>query len=253
MKDYNLKEMLVKRRYLVEETVELDSLQATQNAAYYNAFLLSNFGIVVDKPLKLTANMLKLIKDVYRLDVPASYFKHPQDMQYYTQDELFIEQFLSYVFAYGADNSHVEVFAKELPQYEIGTKMKLREFQILSEVDAACKLGDIAADYAAYKRPWSADEAEEFKYLLDKGLYNMNDIECADNAFLIFAATEGTFFAQFLYKKDLVKYSRSILGDQKTFELPVETKRLITMALPFVKDCPMSKKQAKVLSLLMTY
>ena len=250
MKDYNLKEILAKRRYLVEETVELDSMQATQNAAYYNAFLLSNFGIVVDQPLKLTEGMLKIIKDIYRLEVPASYFKHPQDMQYYTQDELFIEQFLSYVFAYGANNSHVEVFAKELPQYEIGTKIKLREFQILSEVDAACKLSEIAAAYAAYKRPWSADEAEEFKYLLDKGFYNMQDIECADNALLMLTATEGSFFAQFLYKKDLVKYSRSIMGEQKTFELPASTKRLITMSLPFVKDCPMSKKQAKYFNTL---
>ena len=177
MKDYTLKEMLAKRRYLVEETVELDSLQATQTAAYYNAFLLSNFGIVVDQPLKLTANMLKLIKDIYRLEVPASYFKHPQDMQYYTQDELFIEQFLSYVFAYGADNSHIEIFAKELPQYEIGTKMKLREFKILTNDQAAEKLAEICQDYSNYKRPWSLDEAEEFAYLFDHGFYNMYDIK----------------------------------------------------------------------------
>jgi hypothetical protein len=248
MKDYTLKEMLVKRRYLVEETVELDSMQATQNAAYYNAFLLSNFGIVVDQPLKLTAGMLGIIKDVYRLEVPASYFKHPQDMQYYTQDELFIEQFLSYVFAYGAENSHVEVFAKELPQYEIGTKIKLREFKILTEAQAAEKLSEICQDYAFYKRPWSTDEAEEFAYLYDKGFYNQYEIKCADNAILLLP--QDVFFAKFLFKKDLVKLSRSVMGDQKTFELPAETKRLIKSALPFVKDCPMTKKQAKYFNTL---
>ena len=250
MKNYVLKEMLAKRRFLVEETVELDSLQATQNAAYYNAFLLSNFGIVVDQPLKLTAGMLNIIKDVYRLEVPASYFKHPQDMQYYTQDELFIEQFLSYVFAYGADNSHVEVFAKELPQYEIGTKLKLREFKILTPDEANYELVEIASSYAGYKRPWSQDELEEFAALYCEGYYNIKamPILCGDNAVTLLATDIS--FAQFLYKKDLVKLSRSVVGDKKTLELPEDTKKLIKSALPFVKDCPMTKKQAKYFNTL---
>jgi hypothetical protein len=85
--------------------------------AYLNAFLLSNFGIVVDKPALLSKEMVKDISDVYKLNVPKSYFANPQDTKFYTADELLIEQCISYFLAYGAEESHVHVFDKKLPEY----------------------------------------------------------------------------------------------------------------------------------------
>ena len=140
----NISKILISRRYLQAEPVEAGT---KVEQAYLNAFLFANFGIVVDKPELLTKGHVKAISDEYRLEVPASYFKNPQDMSYYTRDELFIEQVLSYFFAYGADESHVKVFDKQLPEYEVGSDIKLREFKILDADEANVVLCDIAKDY----------------------------------------------------------------------------------------------------------
>jgi hypothetical protein len=213
--------------------------------AYLNAFLLSNFGIVVDKPELLTKEMVKDISDIYKLEVPASYFKNPQDTRYYTAEELLIEQCVSYFLAYGAEDSHVKVFDKELPEYPVGDEIKIREFRILNSDEALAELLAITKAYAAYKRPWGLDEVNEFLTLYHKGYYHFLDMPvlCGDNA--VTMLDHNTDFGQFLFKKDVVKLSVAKAGEKKELTLDPETCRLIKAILPLVKDCPMSKKQAK--------
>ena len=124
----NIKNILISRRMLV--TAYAVNPNTKIEIAYLNAFLLSNFGIVVDKPELLTKEMVKDISDVYKLNVPKSYFANPQDTKFYTADELLIEQCLSYFLAYGAEESHVHVFDKKLPDYPVGDEIKIREFKI---------------------------------------------------------------------------------------------------------------------------
>lgn len=236
----NISKILISRRYLQAEPVEAGT---KVEQAYLNAFLFANFGIVVDKPELLTKGHVKAISDEYRLEVPASYFKNPQDMSYYTRDELFIEQVLSYFFAYGADESHVKVFDKQLPEYEVGSNIKLREFKILDVDETNVVLCDIAKDYCGYKRPWGLDEQVEFVELYNLGYYNNYDVACGDNA--VFMMERDINFARFLYKKDLVKLSIARCGEKKELTLDSDTKELIRKAILLVKDCPMSKKQAK--------
>lgn len=236
----NISKILISRRYLQAEPVEAGT---KVEQAYLNAFLFANFGIVVDKPELLTKGHVKAISDEYRLEVPASYFKNPQDMSYYTRDELFIEQVMSYFFAYGADESHVKVFDKQLPEYEVGSDIKLREFKILDADEANVVLCDITKDYCGYKRPWGLDEQVEFVELYNLGYYNNYDVVCGDNA--VFMMERDINFARFLYKKDLVKLSIARCGEKKELTLDPDTKELIRKAILLVKDCPMSKKQAK--------
>lgn len=238
--------MLISRRMLVADSISTRPAFKLEGA-YLNAFLLANFGIVVDKPELLTKEMVKDISDVYKLNVPKSYFANPQDTRFYTADELLIEQCLSYFFAYGAEESHVHVFDKKLPEYPVGDEIKIREFKILSEEEAAKELEEITRAYASYKRPWSLDEQEEFLALYNKnqGFYNFIDmpILCGDNA--VFMLSYNVDFAKFLFKKDVVKLSIERVGERKTLTLDLVTKTLIKSIIPLVKDCPMSKKQAK--------
>jgi hypothetical protein len=189
--------------------------------------------------------MVKDISDVYKLEVPASYFKNPQDTRFYTAEELLIEQCVSYFLAYGAEDSHVKVFDKELPEYPIGDEIKIREFRILSSDEALAELLAITKAYAAYKRPWGLDETNEFLTLYRKGYYHFSEmpILCGDNA--VTMLDHNTDFGQFLFKKDVVKLSIAKAGEKKELTLDPDTRRLIKAILPLVKDCPMSKKQAK--------
>lgn len=239
-----IQKILISRRMLVADTIPTKAAFKLEGA-YLNAFLLSNFGIVVDKPELLTKEMVKDISDVYKLNVPKSYFANPQDTKFYTADELLIEQCISYFFAYGAEDSHVHIFDKELPEYPVGNEIKIREFRILDSDEAANELYEITKAYAAYKRPWSQDELEEFAALYCEGCYNMKEmpILCGDNAVTLLATDVN--FAQFLFKKDVVKLSVARAGEQKELTLDPDTRRLIKAILPLVKDCPMSKKQAK--------
>ena len=53
-----------------------------------------------------------------------------------------------------------------------------------------------------------------------------------------------------MYKKDLVKYSIRACGEYKQFDIPTATLNIIRQALPLVKDCSMTKKQAKYFNTL---
>ena len=120
----DIQKILISRRMLVaSKYTNAYDTNAKIEKAYLNAFLLSNFGIVVNKPELLTKEMVKDISDVYKLEVPASYFKNPQDTRFYTAEELLIEQCVSYFLAYGAEDSHVKIFDKELPEYPISDEI----------------------------------------------------------------------------------------------------------------------------------
>lgn len=244
-----IQKILISRRMLVADTIPTKSAFRLEGA-YLNAFLLSNFGIVVDKPELLTKEMVKDISDVYRLNVPKSYFANPQDTKFYTAEELLVEQCISYFLAYGAEDSHVHIFDKELPEYPVGEEIKIREFRILDAEEAACELIEIAKAYAAYKRPWGLDEQVEFVELYNEGCYNLATmpILCGDNA--VFMLDRNVEFARFLFKKDVVKLSVAAAGEQKELKLDAKTRKLISDIIPLVKDCPMSKKQAKYFNTL---
>ena len=216
--------------------------------AYYNAYLFANFGIKVNKPELLTEKHVKEIAELYKLNVPASFYKNPQDTQYYTAGELFVNQVLAYFLAYGAEDSSIDVFDKKLPEYPEGKDIKVREFQILSTDEADKVLADIIKAYCDYKRPWSLDEENEFVYLYDRGYYKDYEMLCGDNSITMIKRDAN--FARFLFKKDLVKISIAACGEKSKLVLDKDTADLIRKAIPFVKDCPMSKKQAKYFNTL---
>lgn len=243
----NAQTILIARHYLLAVPQEVDP-ESKVRTAYLNAYLFSNFGIVVDRPELLTETHVEEISDLFKLNVPDSFYKNPQDTKYYTSDELFVNQVLAYFLAYGEENSSINVFDKELPEYPEGKEIKLREFKILFSNEADEVLINIAKSYADYKRPWSLDEENEFVYLYEHGYYKDFDILCADNA--ITMIKKDANFARFLYKKDLVKISVAACGEKSKLVLDKETANLIRKAIPLVKDCPMSKKQAKYFNTL---
>ena len=240
----SLQNILISRRMLVADVIPTKSVFKYEGA-YLNAFLLSNFGIVVDKPELLTKEMVQDISDIYKLNVPKSYFANPQDTKFYTAEELLVEQCISYFLAYGAEDSHVHIFDKELPEYPVGDEIKIREFKILDPDEANEALCEITKAYAAYKRPWGLDEQNEFVELYNYGFYHFSDmpVQCGDNA--VFMLGLNTDFAQFLFKKDVVKLSIARCGEKKELNMASDTVELIRAIIPLVKDCPMSKKQAK--------
>jgi len=243
----NAQTILIARHYLLEAPIALED---KAKIAYYNAFLYANFGILVDRPERLSAESVQEIADLFRLDVPASFYKNPQDTKYYTRGELFVNQVVSYFLAYGEANSAIDLFGaeKDLPSYPVGEEIKIREFKILTADEADVVLADIAKAYCDYKRPWSLDETNEFVWLYEHSYYKDFEILCGDNA--IAMLEKDANFARFLFKKDLVKISVSRCGENSKLVLDSATKDLIRKAIPLVKDCPMTKKQAKYFNTL---
>jgi hypothetical protein len=234
----SIEKILISRRYLV---VDDSFVVDRKTQAWLNSYLFANFGIVVDRPEMLTSKMLKDIAEVYRLNVPKSYFANPQDTKFYTCEELFLEQIVSYFLAYGADESHVRLFAKDLPDYMVGTDMKFREFCILDREGAIATLEAISKDLAAYKRPWSFDEQLEFVELYQAGFYKDEfQVACGDNA--VFMLDKDPTFARFLFKKDLVKLSVTRVGEKKELILDSATYNLIKKAIDTSDLLSMSMK-----------
>jgi hypothetical protein len=196
--------------------------------------------------------MVKQIDEEFHLNVPKSFYKNPQDLRYFTCEELLVEQIVSY-FAYGSDLGRIEIFKKDLPEYVVGDELKLRTFYIITPEEAGHKLCGIMNDLCAYTRPFSEDEMQEFLTLYNNGFYSRQDIKCKDNIFALLPINKT--FACFLDKKDIVKLSIQKFGDKATFkngknnywawgEIQAHLDELASY-IPYVKHCPMSKKQAK--------
>lgn len=245
MQNMSVNSILIKRHYLVNTDNSMYS-----SSAYLNAFLLANFGILVDKPELLTREMVNQISDEFHLNVPKSFYNNPQDLRYFSKDELLIEQIVSY-FAYGSELCRIEIFKKDLPEYTIGDELKLRTFYIVNEEAANDILYDIMNAYCTYTRPFSEDELMEFIFLYTKGFYDGAEIKCKENIFAVLPADKT--FARFLDKKDIVKLSIQRFGDKANFKAASNYQKKMIKAefadiaeyIPYVKHCPMSKKQAK--------
>lgn len=244
-----LKSILRTRHYLVlDESIKPE--QNTNTSAYLNAYLLANFGVVVDKPAFLTRDMVQQIDEEFHLNVPKSFYSNPQDTKYFSCEELLIEQIVSY-FAYGSDLGRIEIFKKDLPDYVVGDELKLRTFYIVTLEEAEKVLHEIMNTYCAYTRPFSIDELGEFCVLFEEGFYSGAEIKCKDNIFAVLNIDAS--FACFLDKKDIVKLSVQKFGDKAAFKnlSKLQMKELqphfdeIASYIPYVKNCPMSKKQAK--------
>ena len=244
-----LRDILTLRHFLVS-TSEQEAVN--EKTKFYNAYLLANFGIVVDKPYLLTSDMIQDISNILKLEVPKSFYANPQDTRYFTKEELLIEQIVSY-FAYATDLGRIEIFKKDLPEYFVGDEIKLRTFTILNVEEAYQQLESIMKSYCSYTRPFSIDELEEFTALYYGGyLKEDTEIKCKDNIFTLLDSDIS--FARFLDKKDIVKLSVQKFGDNASFKNYKKTsaksyvsEELAKLAryIPYVKHCPMSKKQAK--------
>ena len=243
MQNTTLENILLSRRYLIST-----SDQAVANNTYLNAYLLVNFGIEVDKPELLTKEMVEQISDKFHLNVPKSFYINPQDTKLFSCDELLLEQLVSY-FAYGSDLGRIELFKKVLPPtYVVGDEIKLRTFYIVSVEEAEELLTKLTENYCAYTRPFSLEELDEFMALYTNHFYHETEIACKDNIFALLPYDET--FARFLDKKDIVKLSIKRFGDSANFsrlsKKDIETSFAdIVKYIPYVKSCPMSKKQAK--------
>ena len=244
-----LKSILRTRHYLV---IDNEKYSDQQNNAYLNAYLLANFGIIVDKPAFLTKDMVNQIDAEFHLNVPKSFYSNPQDTKYFSCEELLIEQLVSY-FAYGSDLGRIELFKKDLPEYVVGDELKFRTFYIVTKEEAIAVLQGVMTTYCAYSRPFSVDEMNEFMVLYNEGFVVASEIKCKDNVFALLPVDET--FARFLDKKDIVKLSIQKFGDGAKFkdvknnacawkELKHHFAELARY-IPYVKNCPMSKKQAK--------
>lgn len=253
----DMNKLLISRYYLIgdgNEQVDKTKL------AYYNAFLLSNFGIIVDDYTKLTSSHIELISDFMHLNVAKSFYDNPQRMRHYSKSELLVEQLVSYFCVENLSYfDRVELFSKELPEYKQGDEVKFRVFKIVDKDTAMKLLEGIFKDYCSYTRPLSIDEAIEFKFLFELGLYKNEEIKCKENIMTILPYNPE--LARFLDKKDLVKLSVEFFGESKNVvsdiilnkgSLTNEQTTLLKEYMKYVKDCPLSKRQSKYFNKLMS-
>lgn len=245
-KQINIQDILIKQNKLISKT-EDQKFNQTKNA-YYNAFLLSSLGIVVDKPKELTEEHVKLLCDFMRLMVPKSFYENPQDMKHFTEEELLVEQLVSYFYVEsGFEVERIQIFKKDLPNYVVGDELVLRKFNIISLEEANKLAEEVMKNYCSYTRPLSIQENEEFQFLYTHGYYNNEKICCKEN--IISLLEHDITLARFLDKKDIVKMSINYFGEFSSIKEKMnkqsEKLQILKQALDFAQDCPMTKKQAK--------
>ena len=261
--------ILLKQRFIptertsaLNENVNVNELLTEK--AYMNAYLLVNFGIELTNPEKIGEDVIEMLNDYMHLNVPSSFYANPQDLRYFTSEELLIEQLVSYLkvelTGNGAiDNENpekydrVEVFKKTLPQYTDGKEIKLRKFTVITDEKEERQIFErIIENYASYKRPFASDELNEFVWMYSVyfGGQLSVKIECKDNIFNLIANFDNTEnikeFARQLDAKDVVKYSKQYYGEMKQIsDAVLNNTRLSIMMRECKLSNDLSKKQAK--------
>lgn len=240
--------ILIKARKL-----EILDDEPNQNYAYYVAELINKFGVFVDKPQMLSAKNVKTIADFYGENIPKSFYKNPQHLKYYSTEELYLEQLISYIniavegqFSLDKDVfERIDLFSKVLPDYKEGGEITLRKYNLITSSEADEFLKMLTCKLCSYTRPWSSEVATEFKWLYLNGFYAGDKILCKDNAIEMLWDFKSVIFAKMLDTKDIVKMSRYRYGDEKTLDIPSDDKVVFDIAIKFAKKCPMTKLQAK--------
>lgn len=242
-------EILNNRHYLLVEGTP------DNNYAYYSAKLLNKCGVIVDKPKLLTREMLARLFAFYCVySVPKSFYKNPQDLRYFTCDELVLEQLVSYFnieFIAGVDSNNkedferIELFKKALPDYKEGDEVNIRMFKIVTEAEADEIFRDIVKSYCSYTRRWNGDEEREFKFLYD--YYDDFQICSKDNLIRCLDIYKQPVFAKQLDQKDVVKLSVRKIGDKKNFTIASDSDdyAILHLGVKYCKKAPLTKKQAK--------
>lgn len=243
----------MKDRILIKRNVLRITGDLSENAAAYGAKLLNQFGIVVDKPKFLSAENLITVSDFYGEVIPDGFYKNPQHLQYFSADELLIEQIISYftVAICGEESLNEEVFTrkpifnKALPDYKEGKEVKVRYYRMLTDAECDKLLNEITANLCQYTRKWSKDEGSEFNWLYLNGYYHGELLKCKDNAIDMFLEYKSKTFASMLDKKDVVKMSVYKYGERKMLDFSDHDKTLFSIAVDCARDCALTKKQAK--------
>ena len=250
-----MKQQILLERHLIlleenNETVD------EKTCAYYNTYLYVNFGVEIVNKECVNEEVLRQLSEVFRLNVPDSFYKNPQDTKNFTCEELFLEQVVSYFLGYGTSLGRVELFEKYLPEFVVDGEITIRQYRIIFKEEADKVLKEVMNDLCSYKRPFSDHEAAEFVYLLKEGYYTKGtSICCKDNIFL--GLESDIELAKQLDKKDVVKLSIKLIGESdhginEFLKAHKNVADLLAKVIPLVNDCPMSKKQAKYFNKIVT-
>lgn len=248
MNKINKQQILISRHYIISNGKE------ENNRDKFYAYLLNKFSIEIVNPKFLNKDVVQQLKKYLKLKIPNSFYKNPQDLNYFTCEELYLEQLISYINIDLIEGNHnkktnfnrIELFEKILPKYENGDEVKIRKYIIVLEEEANKILNDIFNSYCNYSRPFSIEENNEFLYLYSLGFYHNQEIKCKDNIFNLLE--KDLNFAKLLDRKDVVKYSNLKLGNvnfKKLNKNQKEVLNLIKQIIPLVNKTQLSKKQAK--------
>ena len=248
MNKINKEQILISRHYIMSNGKE------DNNRDKYYAYLLNKFGIEIVNPKFLNKDVVQQLKKYLKINIPNSFYKNPQDLKYFSCEELYLEQLISYINIDLIEGNHnkntnfnrIELFNKVLPKYENGKEIKIRKYNIILENEINKILNDIFDAYCNYSRPFSIEETNEFLYLYSLGFYHNQDIKCKDNIFYLL--DKDINFAKLLDRKDVVKFSVLKFGNadfNKMNKNQKTTLKLIKNMIPLVKKTSLSKKQAK--------
>lgn len=242
-----INEILSEKRLILSKSDEVLPLEI---ASSINAYLFTNFGIIISNNEMVNFEVLGIINNLFHLHVPSSFYDNPQDTQYFDSDELLVEQIVSYLVGYGTDLKRIELFAKKLPSYKEGDEKKIRVYRIIKQDEADPLLREYASMLASYTRPFAEYEKERFIYLAEHKYFSGEEkICCKDNIFPIIHLFPK--YAKELDKKDVVKLSISYFGENEDVYDVAKSKYnahlvlALSYIIPLVKDCPLSKRQAK--------
>ena len=243
----NLQDLLILHRYLIKGEVQEAA------APYYAAYLASKFGVVVNSPLLLCEDNVRAIADLFCREVPDSFYANPQDTSFYSEQELYIEQLISYlkIEMCGVESEDPAVFArlpvfdKVLPTYVQGEEKVIRTFYIIDREEAEHYVSKLFEGYCSYTRPWSTSERGEVIFCIDNGYFYGQNIACKDNIIFLLKTYGSEEFAKMLDYKDVVKISLSILEVRKQLTIDEKTRALLALAVKNARPCVLSKKQSK--------
>ncbi len=241
MKDY-FKNYLFTKHILVADEEPKDQFEtAVSLSKIYAVKVIKGLELLHPDHMKICEEMIGS-----KIKVPAPFYKNfPESVKTLTPDQLLFDQLFHYFQTYGLggfEERHHSIFEADFERLTFTEDFEYKEFEVLSEKDAAIKLSEIIKDLLASTRPVTEEQIQLIVAFMNAYDYCPGKIASKDVALELLFIRRDMRLARFIKLPDVIKLVEKInyysYGKKKINKLNLKNKdrKFITQVMHEIMD-----------------
>lgn len=245
------------KEYLFTKHVLVATTEPSAEESFNTIVALANkLGINITKGIKYASqDMIEYAANQLGEYIPAPFYRgFPDTVRQLTKDQLLFDQLFHYFQTYGCgnfDETGHSVFEQDFTRLAFNENVTHKDFEILTEAEAAVRLNELICGLLESSRPLSEGSYEIVREAIKEYEISPKDIPCKQTAVRLLYDTKNVArYGRFLNLSDVIKLvdyiNYRIYGNEnlKKLNFKNQDRKLITKVIDLcfsrncnVKDC----------------